>query len=82
MIDVYLRSKGWTVASLEFDGLKVEHRTEDVCVDGKWRDLENAMREAESEVEKRLGYKIALTEKALFQSTVELDDNDIMFDDE
>ena len=82
VIDGHLRSKGWTVASLEFDGLKVEHRGEDICVDGKWRDLENVMREAEAEVQRSLGYRIQLTEKALFQSSMELDDDDAMFDDE
>ena len=70
------------MASLEFDGLKVEHRDGDVCVDGKWRDLESAMRAAEEHVERSMGYKIALTEKALFHSIADLDDDDLMFDEE
>lgn len=76
VIDTHLRSAGWTVASLEFDGLKVEHRVGDVCECGKWHLLERAMREAEAEVEKRLHYKIALTEKAFYQSTDGVVDDD------
>ena len=80
VIDSHLRSKGWTVSSLEFDGLKVEHRVGDVCIDGKWRDLETAMRKAEVEVETSLGYKITLVEKPLFHMMSELDVDDVMSD--
>jgi len=57
-IDRKLRSLGWNVASLIYDGVHVEHR------DGS--DLEAALREAETAVKKELGYSIALLEKPLF----------------
>ena len=60
----------WVVSSFQFDGLHVEHRTADSrdAQTGKWAELEAAMRAAERAVEEKLGYKIQLTEKALFDN--------------
>ena len=68
-IDEYLQSVGWTVASLIFDGFHVEHRHGDTRdpETGLWVQLEAAMRGAEAAVQRKLGYKIALKEKLLFE---------------
>ena len=56
VVDEYFQNHGWTVASLIFDGIHVEHR----------QGLDAAMRGAEVEVHQRLGYKISLLEKPMF----------------
>ena len=56
-IDTHFEENGWTVASLIFDGLHVEHRA-----NGQ---LEQTMREAEARVLRELGYRIELVEKPL-----------------
>jgi hypothetical protein len=56
-IDSHFNEKGWTVASLIFDGVHVEHRV-GAC-------LTDAMRGAEERVRMELGYTIKLTEKPL-----------------
>ena len=58
-IDEHFQSEGWTVASLQFDGLLVEHRP--------GADLDAAMRGAEHAARERLGYAIKLKEKPLFE---------------
>ena len=55
-IDAHIKEAGWTVASLQFDGLHVEHREADI-------DL--AMRAVEARVKRRLSYDIKLVEKPL-----------------
>ena len=62
VIDETLRSLGWVVASLQFDGCHVEHRP--------GFDFNAALGRAEEEVERRLGYKIQLKEKPLFEARV------------
>ena len=79
----------WTVSSFQFDGLHVEHRATDSqdAQTGKWAELEEAMRAAERAVEEKLGYKIQLTEKALFEHVptgvelTEADDADVLMAD-
>lgn len=61
VIDVYLQENGWTVSSLQFDGLHVEHRADSI--------LRDAMDGAEEAVNKKLGYQIKLDEKDLFEVT-------------
>ena len=56
-IDEYFTENGWTVASLIFDGLHVEHRS--------GHRLADAMRGAEERVRTKLGYVIKLDEKPL-----------------
>ena len=70
VIDEHFQSNGWTVSSLQFDGLHVEHRASDVCDErtGKWVQLEAAIRGAEQAIESKLGYKIKLKEKELFEA--------------
>ena len=58
MIDSSLKRGRWTVSSLQFDGLHVEHRP--------GVDLRLAMTNAEQAVLDETGYKIKLVEKALF----------------
>jgi hypothetical protein len=65
-IDECFQSNGWTVSSLQYDGLHVEHRASDTLVDGKWVQFEAAMRAAEEAVERQLGYTIQLVEKPLY----------------
>lgn len=74
---------GWTVSSFQFDGLHAEHRPSDTCdaATGKWVALEAAMRAAEQAVEKSLGYKIKLTEKALFEANTAAEVDDDFTDD-
>ena len=57
-IDRHLKHHGWTVASLIFDGVHVEHRD-----DG---DLPAALRSAEAAVKEQLGYAVALLEKPMY----------------
>lgn len=57
-MDEHLKSVGWTVASLQFDGLQVEHRDD--------RDLEADMRGAEAAILAKTGYVMELTEKELY----------------
>ena len=58
VIDSSFKRGGWTVSSLQFDGLHVEHRP--------GVDLRLAMTNAEQAVLDETGYKIKLVEKALF----------------
>ena len=78
VIDEHFRAAGWTVASLQFDGLQPEHR------DGA--DLEATMRGAEAAVLAKLGYEVALTEKELFEVSDAVaamrDDDECLHDDE
>ena len=68
-IDDHFRSCGVVVSSLQFDGLHAEHIEGDKQdpVSGEWKRLEEVMRGAEAAVESKLGYKISLMEKPLFQ---------------
>ena len=59
VIDEFLRTRGWTVESLIFDGLMVVHRN------GLTQDLKLA----EAEVERLTGYKIELVEKPFYDPT-------------
>lgn len=72
-IDEHFRSpaNGWTVASLIYDGMHVEHRNGDTqhAETGRWTQLEGVMRGAEAVVLRKLGYKIELKEKALFEGS-------------
>ena len=56
-IDVHFRENGWTVGSLIYDGVLVEHRSD--------AGLKDAMRGAEERVRAEVGYTIKLTEKPL-----------------
>ena len=69
VIDEHFQSNGWTVSSLQFDGLHVEHRATDTYDEktGGWVQLEAAIRGAEQAIESKLGYKIKLKEKELFE---------------
>jgi len=69
VIDKHFTSNGWVVSSLQFDGLHVEHWSTDTydAVEKKWVQLDSAMCAAEVAVEARLGYKIKLSEKALYE---------------
>ena len=58
VIDEYFQAHGWTVPTLIFDGMHVNHRDD--------ADLDAAMRGAEAAVLKKLGYKIALLDKPLY----------------
>ena len=71
VIDKHFTSNGWVVSSLQFDGLHAEHRTTDTYdeVEKKWVQLDSAMRGAEAAVKEKLGYKIQLSEKALYKHT-------------
>ena len=60
VIDVYLQDNGWTVSSLQFDGLHVEHRADSI--------LRVAMDGAEEAVKLKIGYEIKLDEKELFDA--------------
>ena len=79
-IDKYLQSMGWTVSSLQFDGLHVEHRSTDRYnpETGKWAEIEEAISGAEQAVKEALGYEVKLKEKELYHHTptVETDDAD------
>lgn len=70
-IDKHLQSMGWTVSSLQFDGLHVEHRSTDMCnpETGKWAELEEAISGAEQAVKEALGYEVKLLEKELYHHT-------------
>ena len=57
VVDAHFRESGWTVASLIFDGLHIEHRAGGCLVDD--------MRGAEKKVWDELGYTIKLDEKPL-----------------
>jgi hypothetical protein len=76
VVDESLRLAGWVVASLQFDGCHVEHRP--------GFDFDAALRQAEETVERKLGYKIQLKEKPLFQARVEEsgEDYDVLMDNE
>ena len=70
-IDKYLHKMEWTVSSLQFDGLHVEHRSTDMCTPetGKRTKLEEAIIGAEHAVKKALGYEVKLLEKELYHYT-------------
>ena len=69
VVDETFRSTGWVVASLIYDGMHVEHRNGDVHdPTGRWLRLEEGMRAAEAAVQRKLGYKIVLKEKPLFEA--------------
>jgi len=72
VVDGHFRSTGWTVASLIYDGKLVEHRDGDAQdpQTGRWLRLEEAMRAAEAAVQRKLGYKIDLKEKPLFEKPI------------
>ena len=72
VVDEYFRSMGWVVASLIYDGMHVEHRDGDAQdpQTGRWLRLEEAMRAAEAAVQRKLGYKIDLKEKPLFEKPI------------
>ena len=71
VIDRSLKRDGWTVASLQFDGCHVEHRTD--------ADLDAAMRQAERAVLGETGYSIELKEKPLFECAGdEAEENDAL----
>ena len=72
VVDGHFRSTGWTVASLIYDGMHVEHRDGDAQdpQTGRWLRLEEAMRAAEAAVQRKLGYKIDLKEKPLFEKPI------------
>ena len=69
VIDEYFQANGWTVSSLQFDGLHVEHRATDTCdeLTGRWVQMEAAIQGAEQAVQAKLGYTIKLKEKELFE---------------
>ena len=82
-VDKHFASCGWAVASLIFDGLHAEHRATDTydAVEKKWVQLDSAMRGAEAAVEEKLGYKIQLSEKALYKhAPSEVDQADEEYD--
>ena len=58
------------VASIQFDGLHVEHCETDTYDErtGEWVQLEAAIRGAEQAVQTKLGYTIKLKEKELFEA--------------
>ena len=62
VIDAYFQENGWTVASLIFDGVHVEHRSD--------ANLEEAMRGAEMRVKTELGYSIKLDEKKMSWTSI------------
>ena len=70
-IDKYLQSMGWTVSSLQFDGLHVDHRSTDRYnpETGKWAEIEKAISGAEQAVKEALGYEVKLKEKELYHHT-------------
>ena len=72
VVDEYFRSMRWVAASLIYDGMHVEHRDGDAQdpQTGRWLRLEEAMRAAEADVERKLGYKIELKEKPLFEKPI------------
>ena len=74
VIDRHFRTNGWTVASLQFDGLHVEHK------DGV--QLQSIMDGAEEQVRKELDFKIKLVEKELYLFTGEIGDEDAMEEEE
>ena len=63
VIDEYFQQHGWTVPTLIFDGMHVNHRDE--------ADLDAAMRGAEAAVLTELGYKISLLDKPLYNARKE-----------
>ena len=66
IIDRYFRKNRWTVGSLIYDGLHIEHRPGDEYDGRKWKLLDQAMRGAERAVERKTGFKIKLVEKRLY----------------
>ena len=66
IIDRSFRKNRWTVGSLIYDGLHIEHRPGDVYDGRKWNLLDQAMRGAEQAVERKTGFKIKLVEKPLY----------------
>jgi hypothetical protein len=58
IIDEHFRESGWTVSSLQYDGMHVEHR--------RRFELKLVIAGAEAAVKSKLGYVIQLTEKELF----------------
>jgi hypothetical protein len=68
VIDTFFQDQGWTVGTLIYDGMHIQHRQGDTqdSTTSRWTDLEWDMRGAEAEVERKLGYRIALLEKPLF----------------
>ena len=66
IIDRYFRKNRWTVGSLIYDGLHIEHRAGDEYDGRKWNLLDQAMRGAEQAIERKTGFKIKLVEKRLY----------------
>ena len=66
VIDRSFRQNGWTVGSLIYDGLHIEHRAGDEYDRRRWNLLDQAMREAEQAVKTQTGFKIKLVEKQLY----------------
>ena len=58
IIDGVFNAEGWSVSSLQYDGMHVEHRTA--------MELRPTMANAVAVVKSQLGYDIDLTEKLLF----------------
>jgi hypothetical protein len=58
IIDSVFLAEGWTVSSLQYDGMHVEHHTA--------MELRPTMANAVAAVKSQLGYDIDLTEKPLF----------------
>ena len=82
VIDEHFRKNGWSVSSLQYDGLHVEHRRRAAVDSWSQRqnqrqgfqsgrrptaiDLSPVIRSAEAAVKAKLGYDIQLKEKELF----------------
>jgi len=58
IIDRSFRKNRWTVGSLIYDGLHIEHRPGDEYDGRKWKLLDQAMRGAERAVERKTGYTV------------------------
>ena len=81
IIDEHFRESGWTVSSLQYDGMHVEHRRRaaTTSASSSWNarhdiqgrapaafELKPVIAGAEAAVKTKLGYDIQLTEKELF----------------
>ena len=83
VIDEHFREKGWTVSSLQYDGMHVLHRRTAAPAAAAWNqrhgfgparrvpraavDIAPVMASAVAAVKAKLGYEIQLTEKELFE---------------
>lgn len=78
VVDRAFAEERWVVASLQYDGCHVEHRPD--------ADLAAAMRRAEAAVRVKLGYRIQLAEKPLFEAVEDgaalLEENDALMSNE